>query len=886
MDTIFTTKGTYNGYNATDGAGGIHEQREARDVKLGQYGHSNQPSHGIIYMYNYAKQPWKTQALVRDVLDRCYVGADFGQGYLGDEDNGEMSGWQVLSSLGFFPVNMGSGEYAIGSPLYDEATIHLENGKTLTIKANNNSDENVYVQSMTVNGEAHNSSFISSKTLTDGGEIVFNMSATPNKQWGIEGDGTSITTGDEVPNPDKDLTVSSLDVADEFALNANKDTVSGKGVKDITNLFDNNSNNAATFTEDTELYYSFNRPVTVNMMTLTSTKDQQAAAPNSFVLYGSNDGSEWTEITNRDNVEFEWGRYTRPFGVDATSAYQYYKLALKGGTTLSEVELLGDADDYSGITKDLLGKVIASAKEIDQSQMSDTVKQILNDGIAAAQAVVDNPDATQDEIVAQYNSLRDIIKRVENVRDGLEKIEAESFDTSHSSIVNDGTNIGGVKKNTWVGYRDVEFNTAPDKIEVRYSVQNSDGCEKGQIEVRVDSRDGDPLFTVGTTKTGGWNNYVTTTVEIPEAVRDQFIGLHDLYFTFVGNDPVDDKQAYVANVDYFDFMATADKSLLKIAVDNANAVTEKQLENVIPVVVKEFKEARDEANAVYNDANATQKEVNNAFSRLSAVLQKLELYKGDKTILKIALDLANQANLDNVIPVVVKEFNAALQEAKDVYEDENAMQPEINAAFDRLASAMQKLEFFKGDKTALKAFIDKVSGLEATKYTEATWTPFETELNEAIVVYEDENAMQPEVNSAYNELVTAFLNLRLIPDKSLLEDLINKAEGLDSANYTKASYAVVENALLTAKAVYGNSNATQEEVNSAKDVLEKAINSLEVNTPAVDNTVNTPTANTPVNKGDTTVSVKTGDDALVGTLAGLALLSVAGTKVLRKKEND
>ena len=79
---------------------------------------------------------------------------------MGDEDNGEMSGWQVLSSLGFFPVNMGSGEFAIGSPLYEEATIHLENGKTMTIKANNNSDDNVYIQSMTVNGEAYNSSFI------------------------------------------------------------------------------------------------------------------------------------------------------------------------------------------------------------------------------------------------------------------------------------------------------------------------------------------------------------------------------------------------------------------------------------------------------------------------------------------------------------------------------------------------------------------------------------------------------------------------------------------------------------------------------------------------------------------------------------------------------
>ena len=192
------------------------------------------------------------------------------------------------------------------------------------------------------------------------------------------------------------------------------------------------------------------------------------------------------------------------------------------------------------------------------------------------------------------------------------------------------------------------------------------------------------------------------------------------------------------------------------------------------------------------------------------------------------------------------------------------------------------LEFYKGDKTALKAFIDKVSGLDSTKYSTDTWTAFDKELDEAIAVYNDENAMQEEVNNAYSELVTAFLNLRLIPDKSLLEDLINKAEGLDKANYTKASYAVVESALAAAKATFENPNATQEEVNSAKDVLEKAINSLEANTTTpVDNT-----ANTPVSNGDTTVSVKTGDDALVGTLAGLALLSIAGAKVLRKKEND
>ena len=122
------------------------------------------------------------------------------------------------------------------------------------------------------------------------------------------------------------------------------------------------------------------------------------------------------------------------------------------------------------------------------------------------------------------------------------------------------------------------------------------------------------------------------------------------------------------------------------------------------------------------------------------------------------------------------------------------------------------------DKTALKTFIDKASGLEVDKdkYTKDTWVAFETELNEDRAVYEDENAMQEEVNNAYNELVTAFLKLRLIPDKSLLEDLINQANGLNSANYTKATFDGLTKALNEAKAVFDNPNATQSEIDSAK----------------------------------------------------------------------
>ena len=142
--------------------------------------------------------------------------------------------------------------------------------------------------------------------------------------------------------------------------------------------------------------------------------------------------------------------------------------------------------------------------------------------------------------------------------------------------------------------------------------------------------------------------------------------------------------------------------------------------------------------------------------------------------------------------------------------------------------------------------------------------------------------MQEEVNNAYSELVTAFLNLRLIPDKSLLEDLINQAEGLNSVNYTKATFNGLTKALDEAKVVFENPDATQEEVDNAKDVLAKALAGLQANpsTPSnVDNTVSTPLDN-----GDTTASVKTGDGSLVGMFATIALLSVAGYAALKRKD--
>ncbi|MFC7584328.1 GH92 family glycosyl hydrolase [Nonomuraea antimicrobica] len=205
LDTFFATPetalfpGSYGGI--------IHEMREARDVRMGQYGHSNQPSHHIPYMYDYAGQPWKTQAKVREALSRLYLGSEIGQGYPGDEDNGEMSAWQIFGALGFYPLQMGSPAYAIGSPLFDKATVRLENGKKLVIRARDNSARNVYVQGLKVNGKAYGKTYLPHELITKGGELEFEMGPRPSR-WGTGKDAAppSITRDDRVPAPLHDVT--------------------------------------------------------------------------------------------------------------------------------------------------------------------------------------------------------------------------------------------------------------------------------------------------------------------------------------------------------------------------------------------------------------------------------------------------------------------------------------------------------------------------------------------------------------------------------------------------------------------------------------------------------------------------------------------------------
>ena len=160
----------------------IHEIREMQIMNMGNYAHGNQPVQHMIYLYGYSGEPWKTQYWIRQTMQRMYNANP--DGYCGDEDNGQTSAWYVFSAMGFYPVCPGAGEYVLGAPYFDEMTLHLENGRNVSIKANGNTDDNCYVNSLTLNGKPYSKNYIKRSDLMQGAQFVYNMSAKPNYSRG------------------------------------------------------------------------------------------------------------------------------------------------------------------------------------------------------------------------------------------------------------------------------------------------------------------------------------------------------------------------------------------------------------------------------------------------------------------------------------------------------------------------------------------------------------------------------------------------------------------------------------------------------------------------------------------------------------------------------
>ncbi|MBQ1018689.1 GH92 family glycosyl hydrolase [Micromonospora sp. D93] len=335
LDAFFTTP---ENADRPGGYGGvIHEMLEARAVRMGQLGMSNQPSHHIPYMYNVAGAPAKTQETVREILRRLYVGSEIGQGYLGDEDNGEMSSWYILSSLGIYPLQAGSSEWAIGSPQFTRMTVHRSSGD-IVVNAPNNSTTNIYVQDVKVNGKKQRGLSVDVAALAKGGTIDFQMGPRPSP-WGTGKNDAppSLTKGDDAPKPLQDVTGPGLG------------TSTATGGQDASKLFDDSSTTQLTFTSATpQITWAF-RGGKQKPKYYTVTSGAGAGDPADWHLQGSNDGLTWTTVDSRTGQVFPWRNQTRPYSIDKPGRFAQFRLAVTktvgaAQTNLAEVELLAGGD--------------------------------------------------------------------------------------------------------------------------------------------------------------------------------------------------------------------------------------------------------------------------------------------------------------------------------------------------------------------------------------------------------------------------------------------------------------------------------------------------------------------------------------------------------------
>jgi predicted alpha-1,2-mannosidase len=314
---------------------GIHEAREARDVRLGMLGFSNQVSHHIPYVLAEAGDPAGAQKLIRDIQDRMFVGSDIGQGYPGDEDNGEMSAWYVFSALGFYPLQVGSGDYTIGTPLFDSATLNF-GGKSLTVTAPGASEGRTYVAGVSLNGDPIDTTTFDGAALREGGTLAFEMSDTPTT-WGAK----DLTEDLEVPAVLTDASgpaYGSLTAAD------------GTGVAGLT---DDNMRSSATFAGPSAdlVWTSRSGPVSVESYTVSATTVE--AAPRSWTLSGSVDGTTWQTLDERADQSFMWDNQTRPFTAAETGSFSYYRLQFAGADVpleLDEIELFATSSAQSDLS--------------------------------------------------------------------------------------------------------------------------------------------------------------------------------------------------------------------------------------------------------------------------------------------------------------------------------------------------------------------------------------------------------------------------------------------------------------------------------------------------------------------------------------------------------
>ncbi len=304
----------------------IHEMREARDTRMGMLALSNQPAHHIPFMYAFAARPGsaahaKTQAVVADAVHRLFTGADLGQGYPGDEDNGEMSAWYLFAVSGMYPLTIASGRFVLCAPALPRLTWTLENGARLDIVAPAASSRNCFIQAVRVDGAPWTEITIDRERLARGAVIEFDLGEVPS-QWAAGTVPPSLTAPGEAPAPPVDLT--------------SPGGVGPVGAVDAANAFDDSSMTPPAVVEaGGHLGWAFDAPGVVDHYTLT------VVEPGEYVWEWQcrGVGGEWVTASTQRAV-FAWPWQTRVFATGTAEPARAHRLLFATAVRVAQLELL------------------------------------------------------------------------------------------------------------------------------------------------------------------------------------------------------------------------------------------------------------------------------------------------------------------------------------------------------------------------------------------------------------------------------------------------------------------------------------------------------------------------------------------------------------------
>ena len=526
-----------------------------------------------------------------------------------------------------------------------------------------------------------------------------------------------------------------------------------------------------------------------------------------------------------------------------TAVSNFRKQAVK----INRIKLAILIDEVDAVLNSLNTERLAELTE-EQRNVVETAIEELKSQKASAITVYETVKVGQSQIDGAYDSLKVAFDNYLEVADEQAKYEAalaiakesvenavvgagngqytqEAVDTLNAAIAKAEADFANVSDITEIATIVEELNSEVETFKASVIIVNISELESAIVEAEESLSNAEGINTP--------NAIIefTTAVEAAKAV------LNNINASQVEvNEAVEALKAAKAK---FDEALVVDKSDLNKLIENANeAINKLNKYSGTEKLVAKIEAAVLEAKSVVNDGNAIKEVVDAASSKLVDLIaeanEKLEELENGifKTHLIIAVEEANkvtEGELSNVVPVVVSEFKAALAEAQGLLANSNATQDQIDASFARLSKAMQMLSFEKGDKQYLIALVERIDALDGNNYIKSTWDSLQGVLAVANGVIANENALEAEVNETYTNLVRAFLELRLKPNKDALNDLINKMESLDSSKYTSETWAVLEAELANAKNVLNNEEATSEEVDNAEKALRTAFDGLLAN---------------------------------------------------------